>query len=131
MAWLPAALRPFVALVAVSLISLPASAAPRVAALIPQIRPNSTPELQNRFHEAITRGLQGPDADVTPAAEVRMRFGVSDELLNCASPGICSARAATALKADRTVAGEISNFGKDYTIRLVMMDAAGREVART
>src|SRR5678816_4652648 len=123
MAWLPAALRPFVALVAVSLISLPASAAPRVAALIPQIRPNSTPELQNRFHEAITRGLQGPDADVVPAAEVRMRFGVSDELLNCAGPGICAARASTSLRTDRVVAGEVSNFGKDYAIRLVMIDA--------
>jgi hypothetical protein len=131
MAWIPAALRPIAALVAVSLVSLPAYAAPRVAALIPQVRPNSTPELQNRFHEAITRGLQGPDVDVTTASEVRMRFGVSDELLNCSAPGICAARAATALKADRTVAGEISNFGKDYTIRLVMIDAAGREVART
>src|SRR5580765_2259632 len=105
MAWFSRALRPFAALVAVSLISLPASAAPRVAALIPQIRPNATPELQNRFHEAITRGLQGPDSEVTTAAEVRMRFGVSDELLNCSAPGICAARAATALRADGIVAG--------------------------
>jgi hypothetical protein len=134
MAWFPAALRPIAALVAVVAVWLPATAAqaaPRVAALIPQVRPNSTPELQNRFHEAVTRGLNGPDAEVVTAAEVRMRFGVSDELLNCAGPGICAARANTALRTDRVVAAEISNFGKDYTIRLVMLDAAGREVART
>jgi hypothetical protein len=132
MAWFPAALRHVSALVAVSLFSLPAFAAPRVAALIPQIRPNSTPELQNRFHEAVTRGMQqGQDADVIPAAEVRMRFGVNDELLGCSGPGICAARAATSLKIDRLIGVEISVFGKDYTIRLVMLDPAGRELSRT
>src|SRR5207302_9505203 len=116
MAWFPAALRPLTALVAVSLVSLPVHAAPRVAALIPQIRPNATPELQNRFHEAISRGLQGPDAEVTPPAEVRLRFGISEEMMSCSAPGICAARAATVLKVDRLVGGEISTFGKDYPI---------------
>jgi hypothetical protein len=121
-------------MVAVSfvLLCLSSSAwAGKVAALIPQVRPNASPELQNRFHEAVSRGLAGPDADVVPTGEVRLRLAESAELLGCAQPGICAARAATALKTERVVAVEVSAFGKDYIVRLVMLDSAGREIART
>jgi hypothetical protein len=138
MAWLSASWRRVrtvglglsVAFVAQLAFASHAFAAGKVAALVPQVRPNATPELQNRFHESISRGLAGPDAEVIPPSEVRLRIGVSDELLNCGGPGICAARAATALHADKVVAAEITQTGKDYTIHLVMLDAAGREVAR-
>jgi hypothetical protein len=117
-------------LVAVLLCAAPAAAAPRIAALVPQMRPAVVPELRDRFHEAVTRGLQGPDLDVTPAAEVRLRLGVSEELMNCPGAGPCAARAITALRADRLVSSEIAVFGKDYTIRMSLLDPAGREMQR-
>ncbi len=137
MAWVPAPLRPLRAHVAVLVAATVFQFAPavraagKIAALVPQIHPNSSPELQSRFHESVTRGLAGTDAEVIPTGEVRLRIGVSDELLTCSGPGICAARAATALHADRLVATDVNNVGKDYTIHMLMLDAAGREVART
>lgn len=108
-----------------------ASAAGRVAALVPQIKPPAAPELRDRFHEAVTRGLQtGPD-EVVSAAEVRLRLGASEELLNCGGAGACVARAAQSLRTDRVVSTEIEASGKDYTIKLRLLDAVGRELAKT
>jgi hypothetical protein len=107
-----------------------ATAAPRVAALLPQMRPSPNNELRDRFHDALGRGLSGPDLEVVPSAEVRMRLGMSEELAGCAGAGPCAARAATALRADRLVASEIAVFGKDYTVRVWLLDSAGRETSK-
>jgi hypothetical protein len=106
------------------------SFADRLAALVPQVKPPPPPELRDRFHEAISRGLQGSGVEVLPAAEVRLRLGSSDEMLNCSGVGPCVARSAQALGADRLVAADIGITGKDYTIKLRMLDPVGREVAK-
>jgi hypothetical protein len=107
-----------------------ASAAGRVAALVPQIKPPAAPELRDRFHEAVTRGLQAAGEDAVAASEVRLRLGASEELLGCAGTGPCVARATQALRVDRAVATEIDVTGKDYTIKLRLVDAVGRELTK-
>src|SRR5437588_2670211 len=111
---------------AVSLFTASAASADRLAALVPQVKPAPPVELRDRFHEAITRGLQSGGTEVIPAAEVRLRLGASDEMLNCAGVGPCVARSVQALSADRVVASEISVAGKDYVIRLRLLDPVGR-----
>ena len=106
-----------------------ASASGRIGALVPTIRPLSAPEVRDRFHEAVTRGLQTGGDDVVVAAEVRLRLGAAEELLNCAGTGACVARAAQALRADRVVATDIEIVGKDYTVKMRLLDAVGRELA--
>jgi hypothetical protein len=103
--------------------------ADRVAALLPQIKPPPPVELRDRFHEAINRGLTASGTEVLPAAEVRMRLGASDEMLNCSGGG-CVARTAQALSVDRVVSSEIGVTGKDYLIKLRMLDPVGRELAK-
>jgi len=100
-----------------------AHAAPRVAALQPVLRGNTAAELRDRFQEAIGRGLAQGGLVVLPVAEVRMRTG------GCDTPGSCAQRAATMLAVDHTVSSEIVIAGKDYTIRLKLLDPSGREVA--
>lgn len=117
------------ALFATLLASAAAQAAPRVAALVPTLRPAGAPEVRDRFHEAVTRGLAAGGVDTVPAAELRMRLAVSEEQLACSGPGVCAARAAMTLRTDRLVATEVVVAGKDYTIRLKLIDTAGREVA--
>jgi hypothetical protein len=107
-----------------------ALAGPRTAALVPQLRPPSPNELRDRFHEAVSRGLSQSGLETVPAAEVRLRLQVSEEQLNCAGTGICAARAALNLRTDKLVSSEVVIAGKDYTIRLKLIDAAGREVAK-
>jgi hypothetical protein len=101
-----------------------------VAALVPQVRPAAAPELRDRFHEAVTRGLQTGGDDVIGAAEVRLRLGASEEMLACAGTGPCVAHVAQTLNIDRAVATEIDVTGKDYAIKLRLVDAVGRELAK-
>jgi hypothetical protein len=108
----------------------PALAAPRTAALVPQLRPPAANELRDRFHEAVSRGLSQSGLETVPAAEVRLRLQVSEEQLNCAGTGICAARAALNLRTDKLVATEVVIAGKDYTIRLKLIDSAGREIGK-
>ena len=114
---------------AVLALTASASAAGRAAALVPQIRPTAAPEVRDRFHEAVTRGLQTGGDEIVPAAEVRLRLGLSEEMLNCGG-GACVARAAQALRIDRIVATDIDVSGKDYAIKLRLLDAVGRELAK-
>jgi hypothetical protein len=107
-----------------------ARAADHVAVLIPQTRPTAAPELRDRFHEAVTRGLQGGSDEITPAAEVRLRLGSSEELMSCAGSGSCVARAAQALRADKLVTADIDINGKDFAIKLRLVDAVGRELLK-
>ena len=109
------------------LASTSALAAPHVAALIPLTKPTAAPELRDRFHEAVTRGF-GDDA--LGAAEVRLRIGASEEMLGCTGPGACVARIAQNLRVDRLIASEIDVNGKDYVIKLRLLDAVGRELAK-
>ncbi len=104
--------------------------AAKVAALVPQIKPPAAPELRDRFHEAVTRGYATGGDEVIGAAEVRLRLGASDEMLNCAGTGPCVARIAQNLRIDRAVATEIDVNGKDYVIKLRLVDAVGRELAK-
>jgi hypothetical protein len=115
---------------AVSLFTASAASADRLAALVPQVKPPPPVELRDRFHEAITRGLQSGGTEVVPAAEVRLRLGSSDEMLNCAGVGPCVARSVQALSADRVVASEVNVTGKDYVIKLRLLDPVGRELAK-
>ena len=94
------------------------------------MRPLAAPELRDRFHEAVTRGLQSGGDEVVAAAEVRLRLGASEELLGCGGTGACVARAAQALRIDRAVAAEIDVSGKDYVIKLRLLDAVGRELTK-
>src|SRR6476646_4132833 len=103
------------------------AATPHVAALIPSTKPTAAPELRDRFHEAVTRGF-GDEA--MGAAEVRLRIGASDEMLACNGPGACAARIAQNLHVDRLIASEIDVTGKDYVIKLRLLDAVGRELAK-
>ena len=114
----------------VLLASSSALAANKVAALVPQIKPQAAPELRDRFHEAVTRGYATGGDEVIGAAEVRLRLGASDEMLNCAGSGPCVARIAQNLHIDRAVASEIDINGKDYVIKLRLVDAVGRELAK-
>ena len=101
----------------------------RTAALLPTLRPAGSPELRDRFQEAVTRGLKAAGLDAIPAAEVRMRLSGSEEQLTCGAAGPCAARVASSLRADTTLASEVVIAGKDYTIRLKLLDASGHELA--
>lgn len=116
--------------VGLSCVSSAAAAASKLAALVPQIRPAAAPELRDRFHEAVTRGLQTGGDEVLGAAEVRLRLGASEEMLGCAGTGPCVAHVAQTLHIDRVVASEVDVTGKDYAIKLRLLDAAGRELAK-
>ncbi|MDB4965954.1 MAG: hypothetical protein JWN44_1643 [Myxococcales bacterium] len=107
-----------------------ASASGRIGALVPQIKPQAAPEVRDRFHEAVTRGLQSGGDEVVAAAEVRLRLGATEEMLNCAGSGGCVARAAQALRVERVVTTDIDVSGKDYTVRMRLLDAVGRELAK-
>src|SRR5258708_289516 len=107
-----------------------ALAAGHIAALVPQIKPPPAPELRDRFHEAVARGLLSGGDDVVPSTEVRLRLGGSDEMLNCSGVGACVARAVQTMRVDRVVATEITATGKDYTIRVRLLDPVGRELAK-
>ncbi|MGZ3425433.1 MAG: hypothetical protein ACXVCV_02235 [Polyangia bacterium] len=106
------------------------AAGARVAALVPQVRPTAAPELRDRFHEAVTRGLGAGSDEVIGAAEVRLRLGATEEMLSCNGSGACVARAAQTLRIDHVVASEIDVTGKDYVIKLRLLDAVGRELAK-
>ena len=112
------------------LASTSAVAAPHTAALIPAVKPAAAPELRDRFHEAVTRGYQAGGEEMIGAAEVRLRLGASEEMLGCSGPGACVARIAQNLHIDRAVASEIDVNGKDYVIKLRLLDAVGRELAK-
>ncbi|HEY2746617.1 MAG TPA: hypothetical protein VGL86_18430 [Polyangia bacterium] len=112
------------------LVSGAATAAPHLAALTPQVKPPGAPEVRDRFHEAVVRGLQTAGDDVLGAAETRLRLGASEELMSCAGTGPCMARVAQALHVDRGVASEIDVNGKDYVVKLRLVDAVGRELAK-
>jgi hypothetical protein len=107
-----------------------AFAAPKTGALLPTLRPAAPNELRDRMHDAITRGMSAAGMDTVQGAEVRMRLALSEEQLNCAAPGPCAARAAMNLRVDRLVATEVIIAGKDYTIRMKLLDQAGREVGK-
>jgi hypothetical protein len=107
-----------------------ASAAERVAALVPQTRPLAATEVRDRFHEAITRGLQSGGDDVVPAAEVRLRLGAVTEMLECDGGVACVASVVQALRVARVVAADIDISGKDYTIKLRLIDPSGRELTK-
>lgn len=119
-----------VASLLVLLASSTAVAGSRVAALVPQVKPPAAPELRDRFHEAVTRGYATGGDEVMGASEVRLRLGASDEMLNCAGTGPCVARIAQNLRIDRAIASEIDVNGKDYVIKLRLIDAVGRELAK-
>src|SRR3954468_18286941 len=89
------------------------AAGARVASLVPQLRPGAAPELRDRFHEAVTRGMQASGDEVLGAAEVRLRLGATEEMLACNGSGACVARSAQTLRVDRIVAPEIDVNGKD------------------
>jgi len=116
-----------VASLVVLLASTSAVAAPHVAALIPLTKPTAAPELRDRFQDAVARGF-GDEA--LGAAEMRLRIGASDEMLGCMSSGPCVARIAQNLHVDRLIASEIDVNGKDYVIKLRLLDAVGRELAK-
>ncbi|HEX6837521.1 MAG TPA: hypothetical protein VF334_13165 [Polyangia bacterium] len=119
-----------VASLLVLLASSTAVAGSRVAALVPQVKPPAAPELRDRFHEAVTRGYATGGDEMVGAAEVRLRIGASDEMLNCSGVGPCVARIAQNLRIDRAIASEIDVNGKDYVIKLRLVDAVGRELAK-
>lgn len=121
---------PLVGVGVVLVLSGAAQAAERVAALVPQVVPPAAPEVRDRFHEAVTRGLQAGPNEVVPAGEVRLQLGSSPELFGCAGSGGCVARAAQALHAERLVATEVDVNGKDYTIKMRLVDAVGRELTK-
>jgi hypothetical protein len=112
------------------LASTSALAAPRGAALVPSLKPSASPELRDRMHESVTRGLQNAGLEVIPAGEIRMRLGVSEEMMNCSAPGTCAARVGLLLRTDVMIGADIIINGKDYAIKLRAIDAAGREIGK-
>ena len=112
------------------LVGVAAHGVPRVAALVPSLKPGSAPELRDRFHDAAARGITQGGVDSIPAGEVRMRLDVSEEQRSCAGPGPCAARASITLRTDRLVATEVTIAGKAFAIKVRLLDSAGREVAK-
>lgn len=99
----------------------------KVAALQPRFEPPVGAELRDRFHDALSRGLQQGGAEVVPAADVRSRLGGSEELAGC-SGGACAVQALGELKAERLALAEISVSGKNYIISLRLLDQGGAEM---
>ena len=108
----------------------------RAAALAPQFKSGaSTPELRDKFHDAVLRGLSGlsgpsgPNGElgeVLSGSETRQKLG--DELLTCGGQASCLQRALQALRVNRLVASELNVIGKSYSISLRLSDGAGREL---
>jgi hypothetical protein len=107
-----------------------AAAAERVAALLPQTHPVAATEVRDQFHEAVTRGLQGAGDDVIAAAEVRLRLGAVTEMLECDGAVACVGSVVQALHVGQVVASDIEISGKDYAIKLRLLDPSGRELAK-
>jgi hypothetical protein len=112
-------------MVAGLLIATPLWAAGRVAPLVPKLNPLGASEIRDRFHDAIARGLERPNAEVVAAPEVRLRLGSSEELIGCGA-GPCLARVAGELHVDQLVASDIDVIGKQYTIKLRALSPSGR-----
>jgi hypothetical protein len=121
----------------VALTPSPASAqAIRAAALPPQLKGTDTsPELRNKFEDAVVRGLAtlngpaGPNGElgeVMTAAATRARLG--DELSACAGTPACLPRAVASLGVNRLFATDLSINGKTYTMSLKLYDRQGHEL---
>ncbi len=106
-----------------------AQAAPRFAVLLPEVQPAVTPELAQRFHEAVAQGFQSSAIDIIPPAETRMRLSAVADLDHCAG-GPCTQHAAAVLGVGAVVTIHLSALGKDYSLKLAVVDRAGQEVAR-
>jgi hypothetical protein len=115
---------------AVALPAVGRAEGPRAAALVPELRPSGAPELRDRFHEAVTRGLRGMDGELLSAVDVRLRLGTSEDLLACGGQPSCVGRVATTLRTTRLIATEVMIAGKDYVIKLRLIDGSGRELAK-
>ncbi len=102
--------------------------AARVAVLLPDVQPAVTAELAQRFHDAVTQGFAASAADVVPAAETRLRLSSVQEIERCTS-GSCTSQAAALLGATRIVTIHLSALGKDYSLRLTLLEG-GQEIAR-
>jgi hypothetical protein len=115
----------------------PASAqAIRAAALPPAFKSGaSTPELRDKFQDAVLKGLSslsgpsGPNGElgeVLGGAETRQRLG--EELMSCSGQASCLSRTLAALRVNRLIATELTVVGKSYTISLRLFDGGGREL---
>ncbi len=108
----------------------------RAGALAPQFKgASSTPELRDKFHDSIVRGLgaltgpSGPNGElgeVISASDARARLG--EELIGCGGQASCLAKATAALRVNRLVATELTVIGKSYTISLRLYDGQGHEL---
>jgi hypothetical protein len=108
----------------------------RAGALAPQIKSAGvTPELRDKFHESVVKGLaslagpSGPGGElgeVVPAPETRRALG--EELLSCGGQASCLPKALAALRVNRLVATELTVVGKSYTISLRLYDGQGHEL---
>ncbi len=108
----------------------------RVAALAPQFKSGgNTPELRDRFHEAVLKGLSslsgpsGPNGelgDVVTLSETKRRLG--EELLSCGNQASCLPKALRALQVNRLLSTELSVIGKSYNISMRLYDGEGHEL---
>ena len=108
----------------------------RAAALAPQWKGGgNTPELRDKFHESVVRGLgsltvpTGPNGElgeVMTVQETKQRLG--EELLACSGQASCMSRALAALHINRLVATELSAVGKSYNISMRLFDGEGHEL---
>ena len=128
----------------VSLLTLGVLLAPRVAdaqsiraaALAPQFKAGAaTPELRDKFHDAVLRGLSSLSGPSGPNGELGEVLGGSDtraklgeELLSCSGEASCILRAIAALRVNRLVSTQLSVAGKSYTFSLRLYDGQGHEL---
>lgn len=113
-----------------------AAQAIRAGALAPQIKSGgNTPELRDKFHEAVLRGLSslnGPSGprgelgEVISIWETRQKLG--EELMSCGGQAACLGRAIAALRVNRLFSTELSVAGKSYTISMRLFDGQGHEL---
>ncbi|MCS6914740.1 MAG: hypothetical protein RMK29_18830 [Myxococcales bacterium] len=110
-------------------VGIPDSAtAARVAAGLPSFDGQVGVELRERFHAAVVAGLVAGGLETVPPSEISERL-TSEELRGCTG-GPCVERVLAELKADRLLVTDIAVVGKNYTIKMRLLDQGGAEVWR-
>lgn len=112
-----------------TMLSLPA-AAERIAALTP-IVPDAAPEIVERLHDAVLRGLTEGGRSAVPAAEVRELVALRADLESCRR-GPCVRALSDALRAQRILSSTVEIAGKNYNMSLELLGGGtGRVLAST
>jgi len=105
-----------------------AAAAERIAAL-PPVVPDAEPEIVERLHDAVVRGLTEGGRSAVPVAEVRELVGARADLAGCRQ-GPCVRGFSVALNAQRVASPTVDIAGKNYHVTIDLLGGGtGRVLA--